>query len=49
MPFGKSSLQNDKLGLLTIEQAMADYAYLIKDLKKNVVGEETPVICFGGR
>lgn len=35
-------------GYLTSEQALADYATLIKDLKKNLSAENSPVIVFGG-
>jgi len=37
------------MGLLTIEQAMADYALLIQYLKESLNATHSPVITFGGR
>ncbi|KAI9076430.1 hypothetical protein K1719_041665 [Acacia pycnantha] len=42
--FGNSS----KVGYLTSTQALADYATLIIDLKKNLSATDSPVIVFGG-
>ena len=39
---------NETLGYLTSEQALADYATLILDLKKNLSAEDCPVVVFGG-
>jgi lysosomal Pro-X carboxypeptidase len=39
---------NKTLGYLTSEQALADYAALILDLKKNHSAEDSPVVVFGG-
>lgn len=36
------------LAYLTAEQALADYAVLITDLKRNLSAEASPVILFGG-
>lgn len=36
------------LGYLSSTQALADYATLIIDLKKNLSAEESPVVVFGG-
>nr|DAD48457.1 TPA_asm: hypothetical protein HUJ06_018394 [Nelumbo nucifera] len=36
------------LGYLSSTQALADYATLIIDLKKNLTAEDSPVIAFGG-
>lgn len=42
--FGNSS----KVGYLSSTQALADYATLIIDLKKNLSANDSPVIVFGG-
>ncbi|XP_078433500.1 alpha/beta-Hydrolases superfamily protein [Wolffia australiana] len=48
-PFGKDSYKSAKqLGYLTSSQALADYAVLIRSLKKNLTAENSPVIVFGG-
>lgn len=50
MPFGsrEESFRNaSTLGYFTSTQAMADYATLILDLKKNLSAENSPVIVFG--
>ena len=49
MPFGKHSFDKDNLRYLTVEQALADYATFISDLKakdKNLA--DKPVYVFGG-
>lgn len=50
MPFGEKSYSNAKyLNYLTSEQALADFAVLIKALKESVPGAQTsPVIAIGG-
>ncbi|XP_051787473.1 dipeptidyl peptidase 2 [Erpetoichthys calabaricus] len=48
LPFGAASFQPDNMRLLTIEQALADYAILITELKKQLNASRSPVICFGG-
>ncbi|XP_067103073.1 lysosomal Pro-X carboxypeptidase isoform X1 [Osmerus mordax] len=50
MPFGVDSYSDSKhLNYLTSEQALADFAVLIRELKRTVVGaEESPVIAIGG-
>ncbi|GBG85638.1 hypothetical protein CBR_g40367 [Chara braunii] len=51
MPFGstETALQNaSTLGYLTSEQAIADFATLLIDLKRNLTAEENPVVLFGG-
>ncbi|GER41869.1 serine carboxypeptidase S28 family protein [Striga asiatica] len=52
MPFGgshKRAYSNSKtLGYLSATQALADYATLILDLKKNLTAENCPVVVFGG-
>jgi lysosomal Pro-X carboxypeptidase len=48
LPFGNNSFNNENLQFLTTEQALADYALLIKYIKKNLKAESCPVITFGG-
>ena len=51
LPYGQESLKPDpKLnGYLTSEQALADFAALITNLRETVKGaEKSPVIAFGG-
>ena len=36
------------LGFLNSQQALADYAILIRSLKQNLTSEASPVIVFGG-
>lgn len=47
LPFAEGSGEGC-MNWLTTEQAMADYAYLIKSLKRDLNCEESPVIAFGG-
>ncbi|OIT40288.1 putative serine protease eda2 [Nicotiana attenuata] len=49
MPFGKKSYKSPKtLGYLNSQQALADYAVLIRSLKQNLSSESSPVVVFGG-
>ncbi|GFY93563.1 alpha/beta-Hydrolases superfamily protein [Actinidia rufa] len=49
MPFGKKSYKSAKtLGYLNSQQALADFAVLIRSLKKNYSSEASPVVVFGG-
>ncbi|KAK6470961.1 dipeptidyl peptidase 2 [Huso huso] len=48
LPFGNSSFELPNVGLLTIEQALADYAVMITALKKQLGAPDCPVIVFGG-
>ncbi|KAJ1285552.1 hypothetical protein BS78_03G288300 [Paspalum vaginatum] len=51
MPFGsKAKAYNDSksMAYLTAEQALADFAVLLTDLKKNLSAEASPVVLFGG-
>uniref|UniRef100_A0A1D1XIT9 Lysosomal Pro-X carboxypeptidase n=1 Tax=Anthurium amnicola TaxID=1678845 RepID=A0A1D1XIT9_9ARAE len=51
MPFGsrdKAYKNAESLSYLTTEQALADFAALITDLKRNLSAEHSPVVLFGG-
>jgi lysosomal Pro-X carboxypeptidase len=49
LPFGQYSFTNQNISFLTVEQALADYAQLIPDLKKSIPGlANSKVITFGG-
>nr|GMC86224.1 lysosomal Pro-X carboxypeptidase-like [Ipomoea batatas] len=51
LPFGgeKEAISSSKtLGYLSSTQALADYATLIIDLKKNLTAADSPVVVFGG-
>ncbi|XP_051226905.1 uncharacterized protein [Lolium perenne] len=51
MPFGskhKAYNSSRSLAHLTAEQALADYAVLLTDLKSNLSAEASPVVLFGG-
>lgn len=49
LPFGKDSFNIPQIGLLTVEQALADYSIMIRELKKELTATQCPVIVFGGR
>ncbi|KAM9393251.1 dipeptidyl peptidase 2 [Pholidichthys leucotaenia] len=48
LPFGKDSFNIPEVGLLTVEQALADYAIIIAELKRQLGATDCPVIVFGG-
>uniref|UniRef100_A0A096LYU5 Dipeptidyl peptidase 2 n=1 Tax=Poecilia formosa TaxID=48698 RepID=A0A096LYU5_POEFO len=48
LPFGKESFNIPEVGLLTVEQALADYALMIRELKEQLAASHCPVIVFGG-
>jgi lysosomal Pro-X carboxypeptidase len=48
MPFGNASYDDDNLGPLGAEQAIADYANLLVSLKANLSSTTSPVIVWGG-
>ncbi|XP_070820291.1 dipeptidyl peptidase 2 [Chaetodon trifascialis] len=47
-PFGKDSFNIPQISLLTVEQALADYAVMITELKQQLAATGCPVIVFGG-
>lgn len=51
MPYGSKEAAYSgakSLAYLTAEQALADYATLLVDLKHNMSSEDSPVVLFGG-
>ena len=51
MPYGsrdKAYANAASLSYLTAEQALADFAVLVTDLKRNLSAEGCPVVLFGG-
>ena len=49
LPFGNKSFDGTNIGLLTVEQALADYAVLLTEIKQQLSAPNVPVIAFGGR
>ena len=48
LPFGSESFDRDKIGYLSIEQAIADYALVIQHIKAKLGATDNPVIVLGG-
>jgi lysosomal Pro-X carboxypeptidase len=48
MPFGNASFVGDRTQFLTSEQALADFATLIRSLRANYSAENAPLVAFGG-
>ncbi|XP_038064107.1 dipeptidyl peptidase 2-like [Patiria miniata] len=48
LPFGNQSYTAGNVGLLAIEQVLADYATLIQGVKKQLKADNAPVVAFGG-
>ena len=49
LPFGNKSFAHPYVGLLSIEQALGDYAVLLTVLRDELNATACPVITFGGR
>lgn len=49
LPFGDASFNVPEVSLLTVEQALADYAILITELREQLAARRCPVVVFGGR
>ena len=47
LPFGSASFTGDNIGYLSVEQALADYAVLLTQLKQDYMVDK--VVAFGGR
>lgn len=48
LPFGNDSFKGDALGLLSVNQALSDYAFFVTKFKAVNNAEKCPVIAFGG-
>ncbi len=49
LPFGNASFIHPYVDVLTVEQALADFATLLDSLKVTLKAQDCPIITFGGR
>ena len=49
LPFGKNSFKKENIGFLSMEQALADYAVLLKSLAQVYGFQNKKIVSFGGR
>ncbi|GIY18638.1 dipeptidyl peptidase 2 [Caerostris darwini] len=47
-PFGNDSFTGEAIGLLSVNQALSDYAFFLKSFKADRGADKCPVIAFGG-
>ncbi|XP_055940076.1 dipeptidyl peptidase 2-like [Argiope bruennichi] len=48
LPFGNDSFKGENIGLLSVNQAVSDYAFILKRFKETHKADKCPIIAFGG-